>query len=168
MYDVLNCTGNLVISDKLKRTIMEVLSDYAFRRNVLLSENTASYSLNTGWLADINTKRWLEDLQLSLDVNFVLGDHLLPVILKTSKVLREKDRNHNHSFNVIFEPDYSDESYSSIVIDLAQSNNLDTLLDKLVVDFTTRVEDDSGTVYASACLRAFLQTLIESYRTSSV
>ena len=162
MFDMLHCTGDLTISDNVKREVMEVLTDDAFRKRIQLAENEVSYLLNSGWLDDVEHKLWLEDLQLSRDANLILGDYLLPLTMKTGKITRQKDRDHNYSLKITFSPDYSDEAYSSIVEGLASESNLDRLLDMLISDYTTRVEADGGTVEATTCLRTGLQELIET------
>ena len=117
MYDMLHCTGILTVSDNVKRTEMEVLSNDVFRRKLQLAENTPPYSLNSGYLYNKLTRLWLEEIQLSGDVSLALGDFLLPVIMKTAKIERTKDRKNIYSINIIFEPDYRDEAYSAIVGD---------------------------------------------------
>lgn len=132
-YDILNCTGDLSISDGLKREEMEVLTNDTFRRKVSQAENTAVYILSSGWVNDQASRLWLEELQLSKEVFFVLGNALLPVLMKTTKVVRSKDREHNYSLKITFEPDYRDERYSRIVGDglfnLADENKV-VLLDE--------------------------------------
>lgn len=114
-YEALHCTGNLVIKDNVNREEVNVLTDDVFRRKVLLSENKAGYELNSGWLSGKETRLWLEEVLLSKDVFFTLGDFLLPVIITTGKVTRSEDREHNYNLSVTFEPDYNNSRYSAIV-----------------------------------------------------
>jgi hypothetical protein len=114
-YDMLHCTGDLTISESLKREEMEVLTNNAFTRRIYLAENSSPYKLNSGWLPNIDHRRWLTELQLSLDVYLALGESLLPVVLTTSKADRETDREHQYSLSITFEPDYANSRHSSVI-----------------------------------------------------
>lgn len=160
-YDFLHCTGDLTISDKVKREEYESLSNDAFRRQISLAENTASFDLNTGWLLDKETRLWLEDLQLSKDSFLVLGDFLMPVVMKTAKVTRIKDREHLHSLKITFEPDYRDERFSSIIGDGSQDLYLDGLTNMLVSSFRTRVETAGGEIINEPCLKTRVRSLLD-------
>ncbi|MFK5855229.1 MAG: hypothetical protein QM503_03795 [Bacteroidota bacterium] len=162
MYDMLHCTGELTIADSVKREEKEVLTNNAFRRRVQLAENTPPYSLNSGYLYDKEARLWLEEIQLSKDVNLALGDFLLPVIMKTGKLERTKDRKDIYSIKTTFEPDYRDEAYSAIVGEGSSTSYLDTLLDKIINDATTRVETDGGEVINTTCLRTRVLALLQT------
>jgi len=114
MYDLLHCTGDLSVSESIKREEMEVLSNNAFRRRIELAENSSPYKLNTGWL-NKETRRWLEELQLSKTAYLALGDVLLPIVLTTTKAEREVDREHNYSLALTFEPDFANSRYSDLI-----------------------------------------------------
>ena len=114
MYDLLHCTGDLSVSESIKREEMEVLSNNAFRRRIELAENSSPYKLNTGWLSK-ETRRWLEELQLSKTAYLALGDILLPIVLTTTKAERETDREDNYSLALTFEPDFANSRYSDLI-----------------------------------------------------
>jgi len=115
MYDCLQCTGDLMIYDNVKRTYIQVFDNDIFRKKVAKAENAAQYILNSGYLPDKGTRMWLEDFQLSRDGFLVMGDILLPIVMTTSKLLRSRDRDDLYSLQLTFEPDYNDERYSSLV-----------------------------------------------------
>ena len=138
MYDLLHCTGILTISDNVKREEYETLSNDVFKRRISLAENTAKYTLNTGWLKynGKETRAWLEELLLSTFTHLAVGDYLLPVIITSGKVDRHKDKNNLYSITIKFEADYRNEATSSIIGD----NGFNYLTDLEYVRFT----DDSS------------------------
>lgn len=160
MYDMLHCTGDLTISDNVKRDEMEVLTNDAFRRKVQLAENSAPYTLNSGHLNDKASRLWLEEIQLTDEIYLALGDYLLPAIMKTGKVTREKDRNHNYSLNITFEPDYRDEAYSSIVAQLSQISYLDRLINSIYNDYYTLVTNDEGQINSETITKTIYNQLL--------
>lgn len=114
MFDIVNCTGALEVTDSIKRTEMEVLDNEQFRRRILISENSPAYKLNTGWLLTKETRNWLEDLLLTKHSWLAIDDFILPVVLTTGKSKRFEDREDNYSLSISFEPDYNNQYYSEI------------------------------------------------------
>ncbi len=162
LFDLLHCTGDLTIKDNVKRTQMEVLTNNAFRKRIQLAENNDSYILSSGWLDGVEYKRWLEDLQLSTQGSFVVGDYLLPFMIKTGKVEREKDREHNHSIKITFEPDYNNEAYSSIVEDIASVSYIDRLVNSIYTLYSTLVTDDEGIINSETITKTVYKQLLTS------
>jgi hypothetical protein len=162
MYDMLHCTGDLKISDNVKRKEIEVLTDNAFRRRISERENISSYSLNSGWLKQNGkqTRQWLEELLLSDDVYLAMGDFLLPVILKTGKIQRQKDRENLYGIDILFEPDFNDSRYSNIVGNILNSDPLDILTDKIYDQYRTIVTDDGGTINSESISKKVIKQLL--------
>lgn len=116
-YDMLHCTGNLSITDNITREEVEVLTNDTFRKQILSAENSAKYSLASGWLNDKETRLWLEDLLLSGEISLIIGDVLFPIIVKTSEARKQKDKEYLYQILIEFVPDYADKRYSNIVDD---------------------------------------------------
>lgn len=146
MWDVINCTGVMKVSNKVNRDEMLVLNNEAFRTRILLAESETTYEINSGWLMDGKTaSRWSEDLQLSTEAYLVYGDALLPIVPTTGKLVMEEDREYNYSLALTFKPDYENEAYSNLVSDETTSY-ADKLIDSIFSLYASMVAADSGTV----------------------
>jgi|GEM_PF-5891003 len=150
MFDVINCTGQLKVSDQVKRDTMTILSSEAFRNRVLLAQMDSTYELNTGWLPEgIEAMRYLQEIQLSGEAYLVYGSQLLPIWMDTGKIIREQDGERNYSMSLTFHPDYENQAYSALVGN-QQTPYYQILLDILVLSYQTMVENDGGSMNADS------------------
>ncbi len=114
MYETICCTGDLTISDNIQREEFQILKEGVFKRSYSLVENIPEYKLSSGWLQNLEARKWLNELLISKDAFLTIGDMVLPIQITNGKMLNHKTRENLFSLVFGFEPDFRDSRYSTI------------------------------------------------------
>lgn len=115
VFETLRCTGELAVSDSISRELNEVADGRVYRIRVNKSENNIKFRIHTGWLQGRDHRRWLTDMLLSHSMYMIEGDFIIPVVLTTGEVERERDREFNFGLKFEFQLDFREERFSDII-----------------------------------------------------
>jgi hypothetical protein len=137
VFDVVRCTGQLQILDKIAREEVEILDKRIYRYKLNRTENTPVFKLSTGVLPNNKYRVWLTELLMSKEVFWLTDDdYLLPIVITGSDFERYADKQFLYPVEITFKPDASSKAFSDIV-----GNDLHFLRDEVEVILEDEIGD---------------------------